>query len=165
MSKYDPLRQHLARLVVDEAPLTFAELERVLGFALPASARRTAAWWANTEGTHVQAAAWRLAGWRTSRVDIAGESILFVRDGRLAPGVREDGDGVFVPFARLSPRGRRLIESFRLGDGKPLSDAVIAALDAAALERRRALADHFAAISPKLDSDSTELIREVRDSR
>ncbi len=77
MSKYAPLSRHLghSRGVVE---LSFEDIEEVLGFALPRSARRHPAWWSNSGGTHVQATAWISAGYRTEDVSIAQEKVRFV---------------------------------------------------------------------------------------
>ncbi len=59
---------------------SFTEIERVLGFPLPKSARRHPAWWANEKnGRHTHARAWIGAGWKTEDVDIAAESVTFRR--------------------------------------------------------------------------------------
>jgi hypothetical protein len=77
MSKYDPLLEHLQRSH-GEVPLTFRDVEEILGFPLPASARRHAAWWSNSGGTHVQSAAWQAASYRTEDVDLEQETVRFV---------------------------------------------------------------------------------------
>lgn len=64
MAKYDPLRDYLRRQKLDEFELTFAEMERRIGYMLPRSAERPQ-WWANSSApdtTHVQRKAWRDAG-------------------------------------------------------------------------------------------------------
>ena len=78
MSKYDPLMHHLKGSHGKLVELTFHDVEEVLGFPLPASARRHAAWWSNSGGTHVQSAAWQSAGYRTEDVNLAQETIRFV---------------------------------------------------------------------------------------
>ncbi|HEU4968987.1 DUF7662 domain-containing protein [Sphingomonas sp.] len=61
-SKYSPLREHLASKPRGEFQLSFAEIERVLGFKLPASANRPQ-WWANvTGGGHPHSRSWQDAG-------------------------------------------------------------------------------------------------------
>jgi hypothetical protein len=79
MSKYDSLMHHL---MAEQASveLTFAQLESILGFGLPPSARLYAAWWSNSGGSHVQSHAWLAAGFRTEDVDLAGQTVRFVRD-------------------------------------------------------------------------------------
>lgn len=64
MAKYDPLRDYLRKQNSDEFELTFAEMERKIGYMLPKSAGRPQ-WWANTadsDTTHVQRRAWGDAG-------------------------------------------------------------------------------------------------------
>lgn len=78
MSKYEPLYQHLTASDHERLELGFADVEEILGFALPASARRYAAWWSNTDGSHVQAQAWLRAGYETTDVDVPGERLGFV---------------------------------------------------------------------------------------
>jgi hypothetical protein len=80
MSKYKPLERHLRASGKVRLPLTFAQVERILGEPLPASARRHPAWWSNNEGSHVQALAWREPGYRTEQVDIIREKVVFVAD-------------------------------------------------------------------------------------
>jgi hypothetical protein len=63
VSKYDPLRDLLRQQRLREFDLTFAEIERVLGFKLPASADRPQ-WWANVRSQRSnQREAWRTAGY------------------------------------------------------------------------------------------------------
>lgn len=170
-SKYDPLHDFLARAEVDEAPMRFDEIEQVLGFGLPASARRHPAWWSNSHETNVAVNAWRSAGFRTSRVDLGGERLVFVRDRPPAraqaahgvPGMAED-DGVFVAFDRLTPAARRLLEDYRREAGGSSEEALARILHHAALERRRALLDKFARLSPELAGDSSELVRGDNDA-
>jgi len=47
VSKYDPLRRHLANSAAKTVFMTFAEIEKTLAFKLPKSARQYQAWWAN----------------------------------------------------------------------------------------------------------------------
>ena len=78
--KYAPLFRHLSALDHAVWAATFEEVEAVLGFALPRSARKHQAWWANEEdGSHSHARAWQMAGWRTSAVDLATGTLVFAR--------------------------------------------------------------------------------------
>lgn len=76
--KYTPLYRHLCALPDSEWPATFGEVEEILGFRLPGSARRHSAWWSNGRG-HSHALSWHAAGWRTRQVNIAAETLMFVR--------------------------------------------------------------------------------------
>ena len=51
---------------------SFSEIERVLGFALPPSARTRPAWWAN-DGESEQSRAWIGAGWQVDEADVESE--------------------------------------------------------------------------------------------
>ena len=80
--KYAPLHRHLLGLKSEEWRATFGEVERVLGFQLPDSARIHRPWWANQgeRGGHSHALAWEMAGWKTAQVDMAKETLVFLRD-------------------------------------------------------------------------------------
>ncbi|MEP3046918.1 MAG: hypothetical protein ABJL55_02650 [Roseibium sp.] len=79
MSKYEPLREHLARLedVVWAAKL--GDVESILGATLPKSAREHRTWWANSGGSLVHQNAWLDAGWRVDRTDLPRDVIVFRR--------------------------------------------------------------------------------------
>lgn len=74
-SRYYPLFEHLKR-AGDAITLRFAEIEALIGAALPASARAAKAWWSNRD-SGTQAAAWMQAGYRVVTVDLAGEQVSF----------------------------------------------------------------------------------------
>ena len=59
--------------------MSFSEIEDVLGFELPESARLHRPWWSNQIDGHSPAVTWMAAGWETSEVDVHGESLLFRR--------------------------------------------------------------------------------------
>lgn len=81
MARYDPLHAHLARCDSDEIELGFAEIQRIIGDALPASAKRPQ-WWANEANPtgHVQCRAWRNAGYEAFL--LPRERVLFRRRDR-----------------------------------------------------------------------------------
>ena len=83
--KYAPLFRHLAALDARRWPATFQDVEAVLGFSLPNSARIHRPWWSNqTTGGHSHALAWHAAGWRASAVDLGAEALVFERVGEAA---------------------------------------------------------------------------------
>jgi len=171
-SKYRPLQNFLASAHGAELPMSFADIEQVLGFKLPASARRHSAWWSNDHGTNPAVNAWRDVGWQTSRVDRGNERLIFVRRKRAIddaqehaePGVSEEA-GFFVRFDGLTALARRLLEDYCEEAGTGPDKAAVDILNNAALERRRALVEKFARLSPRVSGDSTDLIREDRDGR
>jgi hypothetical protein len=79
MTKYDPLTRHLATRKVATVPMSFPELERLLGFALPPSARKHRAWWSNNPASSVVTKAWLAAGYQSRHVDLEAERLVFVK--------------------------------------------------------------------------------------
>ena len=79
--KYRRLYVHLCVLRSQEWRATFAEVETVLDFDLPPSARMHRPWWANQSrgNGHSHALAWITAGWETAQVDMEAETLLFRR--------------------------------------------------------------------------------------
>ena len=88
-SKYAPLQRHLERLGLKSIPMTFAEIERIVGAKLPPSARKHRPWWSNNASNSVITHAWRNAGYKTAQVDMAGETLVFEKsdDGGSGDGV------------------------------------------------------------------------------
>ncbi len=79
--KYERLYSHLSGLGVPEWRTSFREIESILGFDLPRSARLHRPWWANQaeSGGHTQALSWGIAGWVTAEVNMNAETLLFKR--------------------------------------------------------------------------------------
>ena len=82
MSKYEPLPQFLGSVGGRLHRMSFAEIERVLGFKLPKSAYQHEAWWSNNATGHSHARAWLKFGWRTEAVDLAGRKVTFQRSAQ-----------------------------------------------------------------------------------
>jgi hypothetical protein len=82
MGKYDPLYRWLRQQGAKNVPATFSQLESILGFELPPTARGRTEWWANEAGDtrHVQCRAWLDAGYKTLDVNLAKESVRFVQE-------------------------------------------------------------------------------------
>jgi hypothetical protein len=89
MSLYEPLGQHLRKKGVDRVPMTFAEIETVIGRKLPKSAYRHRPWWANEERGHSHAKAWLQAGYLTEQVDMEARKLVFARMKSHERGFRE----------------------------------------------------------------------------
>ena len=182
-SKYDPLRRYLEAHPAGETPMNFRDVERVLGFPLPDSARRHPAWWSNNTGTHVGVRAWRDAGWKTSRVDIGSERVTFVREEPPMASVQEDSqpfmrdaaprsvaasrreDVILVSPANLSLSALRLIDDYAEAAGLDRAAAVAVILEASAATRQRQLLDSLSVAAMPPGHDSTVLIRQDRDGR
>lgn len=85
MSKYDPLFDHLSTRGHNLVPMTFGEIEQVLGFVLPASSRDHRAWWSNNPSNNVMTKAWMSAGYETEDVDMGSERLVFHRTKQGSP--------------------------------------------------------------------------------
>ena len=110
MSKYGPLKAYLQAQVTVEIPLSFAEIEAILGQRLPASAYRHRPWWANEPSGHVHAQAWLEAGYATAKVDLAGQTLVFRR--LVEPQAPARGK----PLSGLSDAERRFADAEDAGD-------------------------------------------------
>jgi hypothetical protein len=77
MGKYDPLAKFLKLQPSAQLPMTFKEVEAVLGTSLPPSAHQYPAWWSNDITSHVQAKAWLNAGYETQQVDMEAKTLVF----------------------------------------------------------------------------------------
>lgn len=92
-SKYYPLFSHLQQAAGEPVTLTFAQIEQLLGTALPGSARSRVGWWSNRSQGAVQAAAWMGAGYHVKEVDLTAETVHFAR-ATLSYTVEKSGDTV-----------------------------------------------------------------------
>ena len=173
MSRYEPLTRYLEGRRSNEAPLSFREVEAILHRNLPASARRHQPWWSNTT-THSHADAWMRAGWKTSRVDLAGERLVFVRSdkagARAQPAEARGPDRPAVAefvirLDRLPNAARTLLERHASEHGCSLARATADILSQADVDRRRRLLDLFPLTGRPSSVDSVYLIREDRDAR
>jgi DNA sulfur modification protein DndB len=78
--KYAALTEWLGSRSEPAVDVSFAEVERVLGFGLPPSARRHPAHWYSYEGSAV-ARAIMDAGWRARDLDVGAERVTLFREG------------------------------------------------------------------------------------
>jgi hypothetical protein len=79
MSKYDKLNRHFQGLAGERWHTTFEDIEKILGFRLPASARDHAAWWANNRDTMTHKLTWLDNGWNATELNQSAGHLLFVR--------------------------------------------------------------------------------------
>jgi hypothetical protein len=89
VSKYERLGVFLREQGRDHIPMTFAEIERVVGTKLPRS-KEYPAWWSNSTSNNVMTRIWLDAGYRTEQVDVTGRKLVFRRATR-ARGMQEEG--------------------------------------------------------------------------
>jgi hypothetical protein len=104
LSKYTPLREYLSGRSEAEAPMSFADIESVVGFPLPPAARRYRAWWSNNPTNSVITNAWLGAGFRSAQVDMANQTLRFVR---VSPAPQA------AARVRASSSGRPVVEALR----------------------------------------------------
>lgn len=79
--KYAPLYRRLLTKAGPDWSVSFSELEAILGFNLPNSARLYRPWWSNQKhgAGHSHALAWSAAGWKTRFVNLEAETLVFER--------------------------------------------------------------------------------------
>lgn len=93
MSKYINLTMYLGQLDAGIWEASFQEVEEVLRFPLPESARQYREWWANQSRS--QSLSWQGAGWKTTAVDLERERVTFLycadrdEDDATAPAVQK----------------------------------------------------------------------------
>ena len=90
MSKYEPLSAFLKLQMRDEIPMTFSEIEQIVGSKLPPS-KRNRAWWSNNPDNSVMTKAWLEAGYKTVSVDIPGEKLVFRRIPQVGASTAKQG--------------------------------------------------------------------------
>lgn len=105
-TKYWPLTSYLQHCGKDELALTFEEIEHILGFELPSSAKEYRANWANTTTVRFPLS-WLDAGYMTHDVDMVRGIVNFSK-----------GSSVFIGESRHDLRERKRIEkTFEGEDG------------------------------------------------
>ncbi len=79
MSKYSALGAYLRSQPFQEVPMTFADIEKIVGAKLPKSAFVHRPWWSNNDKNSVMTRVWLDAGFRTARVDMENRKLVFER--------------------------------------------------------------------------------------
>ena len=134
MGKYEPLAKRLRNERSDLWTADFSELERVLGFSLPTSARSYREWWANQRaGGHSQTKGWQDAGWQVWKVDLGAEQVTVRRVGPPEPVEDVEGESDDALVARA---GEMLGKTDR---GEIVRDALRALIQREAARRLAAL--------------------------
>ena len=123
MGKYEPLTHYLENHAGEIWDASFADVERILGFALPRSAHDYAAWWANQKPGHSQTRGWSDAGWETGQVDLAAKKVRFRRGRR--PERSMSSANARKPNAELWDRARKISG---IEDRERLIEAALTAL-------------------------------------
>lgn len=101
VSKYAPLTAYLKRNSGREIPMTFREIESIIGVSLPPS-KAHRAWWSNNPSNNVMTSAWLAAGYETQQVDVERQRLKFVHRSKRS----QEGDGAVLPPEGGRPTGR-----------------------------------------------------------
>lgn len=98
---------------IDQVPLSFNQIEEIIGSDLPPSARIRRVWWANDSIGHSHSQLWLEAGWRTTYVNLTEGKVTFSRVkerekayiaffSKLLTAIRTNAD---FPIKDVSPDG------------------------------------------------------------
>jgi hypothetical protein len=79
MGKYDQLGEFLKSQRGKEVPMSFADIEKVIGGKLPPNSPQYPAWWSNNPTNNVMTKVWLAAGFRTEQVDTKARKVVFRR--------------------------------------------------------------------------------------
>lgn len=80
--KYAALTAYLENQKAERIALSFAQIERIVGFPLPASARKHGPWWTNSPSPGRHNETWLKIGWQTADRNLKSQTIAFERMGR-----------------------------------------------------------------------------------
>ncbi len=97
MAKYSALGDYLKGQPRDAVPMTFGEIETIVGAKLPASAHKHRPWWSNNPDNSVMTQVWLDAGFESEQVDIATRKLVF-RRVRQPPAALQGDEKPFHPL-------------------------------------------------------------------
>lgn len=100
--KYGPLERYLRAQKLDIVAMSFKDVEKLIHASLPPSARRHRAWWSNNPSNSVATFAWLNAGYRSAKVDMSGERLVFERTAPVAAASLAEPA---APAYRAAPSG------------------------------------------------------------
>jgi len=173
MAKYEALTEHLSRMKGSHYRMSFAEIEKIVGDKLPASARKHRAWWSNNPDNSVMTKAWLVAGWISSDVDMMGMKLVFRRDperGKASVLARKErtpegkNDLVLHGIPDETVRILRLRAQIGGQTVEHLASDILIANVSLSVKERLALADEIRTKSPSLhELDVPSMIREDRE--
>lgn len=78
--RYYPLKTYFQKITADKIALTFTQIEKIVGFKLPLSAKKYPSWWSHKSSQNAICDAWTSAGFVKQRVDIDDEKVYLYRD-------------------------------------------------------------------------------------
>jgi hypothetical protein len=136
MSKYQPLGDFLRRQKADVVTMTFSQVEKVLGFELPAS-QNNPAWWSNNADNNVMTKVWLDAGFRVRNVRLNERELTFYRMTQPSRAVVEENNDDTVRLSELSPLALNALSVLARRSGRSLAKEALVLLSEA-LELRPA---------------------------
>jgi len=173
MSKYEALTKHLSKVKAARYPMSFAEIEKIIGDSLPTSARKHRAWWSNNPDNSVMTKAWLVAGWVSSDVDMTAMRLVFRRgaeqmstSGLAGSAASPAGANKLVLDGIPDETLRVLRLRARIGGltAERLAADILVESMKLSLEERLALADDIRTKSPSLhELDVPAMIRDDRE--
>jgi hypothetical protein len=98
MSKYGALGQYLKKQHGDLVPMTFAEIEKITGNKLPASAHKHRPWWSNNPDNSVITRVWLDAGFASEQVDMPARKLVFRRVRKSDDAMQSASEKPFHPL-------------------------------------------------------------------
>jgi hypothetical protein len=108
MSKYDRLGAYLRERGREYEPMSFSDIERVVGHKLPKSQKHPA-WWSNSTSNNVMTQIWLDAGYRTEQVDVVGRKLVFRRSANTATGMQEEAH-MFKTAPNFTPPAQKVTQ-------------------------------------------------------
>jgi hypothetical protein len=174
MTTYKPLARFLETATTQAVPMTFAEIEAIIGRKLPPSAYKHRPWWSNNTRNSAMTRAWVEAGWQSEQVDMERRRLVFRRTtepGKPAPSKPEktgSGNGS-ITIHGLTPETMNSLMARAQLLNLTIAQAAGQVLEQHArlgIQERLTLADRIRSESPRLHHvDVVQSIRDDRDSR
>jgi hypothetical protein len=104
MGKYEPLGHFLRKQRTAEVPLTFREIEKIIGAKLPPKAQHHRAWWSNNPDNNVMTKVWLEAGYESAQVDMEGHKLVFRRVTKAPDAASGFSESAPKPYATKDGR-------------------------------------------------------------
>lgn len=120
MGKYAPLGDFLRRQRASRVPMTFSDIERIVGAKLPRS-QRYPAWWSNNPWNNVMTQVWLDAGFETEQVDVEARKLVFrkvAKDDKTDPA----GDIEATKLLKQHPAYGWMKDTFTIAPGVDLTE-------------------------------------------
>jgi hypothetical protein len=170
LMKYSPLTEHLKRVDALWYPMTFSQIEGIIGGRLPESARRHRAWWSNNPDNSSMTTAWLAAGWYSSDVDMGSGKLVFRRrEDRREQSVPNSPNASRAPQFSFSGLPEQVMDILKIKAEirnvtvEQYAASVLVADAQLSMQERLQLADAIRTQGPKLTVNVPGMIREDRD--